>query len=123
MKLGKDEWSYISNVYTTMVNKMNKAEQHRLINKKIADGFYIRSLLTESATFSTDKFLEFLSEQHLPIRPEGPFLVGIFKIDEYKKQMELVHPSQRKMYRFAIGNITEELLSRCCDLIWIAIGG
>lgn len=36
--------------------------------------------------------------------------------------MELVHPSQRKMYRFAIGNITEELLSRCCDLIWIAMG-
>ncbi|BBI35534.1 helix-turn-helix domain-containing protein [Cohnella abietis] len=114
----KDEWSYLSNVYTNLVHKMNNVKQHHSRNKKIVEDFHIRSLLTESASLSKNQFNLMMNELDLQIHPEGPFLVGVMKIDDYRNKVERASASEQEIYRFAIGNITEELLSGCSSFIW-----
>ncbi|BBH21512.1 hypothetical protein Back11_28570 [Paenibacillus baekrokdamisoli] len=119
---GKDEWSYLSDAYASIIDKANIAELHHSRNRQIVEGFHIRNLLTKSGSLTKDKFLHLLSEHDLAIEPEGPFIIGVCKIDDFDLRMLQVSPNEQKLYRFALGNIAEEMLAPWCKLIWIEMG-
>ncbi|MEK8127157.1 helix-turn-helix domain-containing protein [Paenibacillus filicis] len=117
-----DEWSFLSDSYASMMDKANSAEQHHARNRKIVEQFHVRGLLTRSAALDRDKFRQLLDEQGLQIDVDGPFIVGVCKIDRFDQKMMQASPNEQKIYRFALGNIAEELLARWCKPVWIEMG-
>ncbi|WP_189011158.1 AraC family transcriptional regulator [Paenibacillus marchantiophytorum] len=118
----KDEWSYLSDVYASMIDKTNTAEIQHARNRQIVEGFHIRNLLTKSRSLTKDEFLHLLTEHDLAIDAEGPFMIGVCQIDDFETRMMQASADDQKIYRFALGNIGEELLSPWCKLIWIEMG-
>ncbi|WP_187274173.1 AraC family transcriptional regulator [Paenibacillus sp. N3.4] len=118
----KDEWSYLSDVYASMIDKTNTAEIQHARNRQIVEGFHIRNLLTKSGSLTKDEFLHLLTEHDLAIDADGPFMIGVCQIDDFETRMLHASADDQKIYRFALGNIAEELLSPWCKLIWIEMG-
>ncbi|WP_152393346.1 helix-turn-helix transcriptional regulator [Paenibacillus guangzhouensis] len=118
----KDEWSYLSASYASIMDKANSAELHRFRNRKIIEEFHIRNLLTKSKSLTTEKFRQLLAEHRLPIDGEGPFIIGVCKIDKFEQKMAQASADEQRIYRFALGNIAEEMLSKFCKLAWVEMG-
>ncbi|RXZ82021.1 AraC family transcriptional regulator [Paenibacillaceae bacterium] len=118
----KDEWSYLSNVYTNLVHRVNKVKQHYSKNKSIIAHFQIRNLLTDSARLPRQKFIQIIHELDSKIAPEGPFIVCAIAIDDYAHKIEKISSEERDLYVFAIGNIAEELLAAQDHSVWTYMG-
>lgn len=118
----KDEWSYLAASYASMADKAVSAERHQARNRKIVEDFHIRSILSRSAGLTEEKFQQLLDEHELPLDTQGPFLIGICKIDQFEQKIMQASTDEQRIYRFALGNIAEELLSRHCKPAWIEMG-
>jgi len=117
-----DEWSYLRDVYTNMEQRVEQVKQHYSKNKSIIDRFHISHILTDSTGVTRDNFKEWVSERHPNIQPEGAFSVCALQMDGYKQRKLQMKDKENDLYVFAIGNITEELLSTSCHCIWTYMG-
>ncbi|MFF2090058.1 helix-turn-helix domain-containing protein [Paenibacillus sp. NPDC058174] len=120
--LQKDEWSYLAASYASMADKADSAERHHVRNRKIIEDFHIRSILSRGSGLTEVRFRQLLEEYQLPLDAEGPFLIGICKIDQFEQSMLQASTEEQRIYRFALGNITDELLSRHGKPAWIEMG-
>jgi AraC-type DNA-binding domain-containing proteins len=118
----KDEWSYLAASYATMADKADSAERHHARNRKIVEDFHIRGILSRSAGLTEEKFQQLLDEHQLPLDAKGPFLIGVCKIDHFEQTMLQASAGEQKIYRFALRNIAEELLSQHGKPAWIEMG-
>lgn len=115
----EDEWSYLLDSYTSMMDKANLAEHHHYRNIQVVKEFYIRTILTKSESISRERFIQLLKEHQLPIHAEGPYVLGICKIDRFDQKMKQASVNEQKIYSFALGNIAEEFLLTWCTPAWI----
>lgn len=69
-----------------MADKAVSAERHQARNRKIVEDFHIRSILSRSAGLTEEKFQQMLDEHELPLDTQGPFLIGICKIDQFEQK-------------------------------------
>lgn len=115
----KDEWTYLSSSYASIMDKANRAERLHSRNRRIVEAFHIRSLLSKSASMTPNDFERLLSEYRLPLDAGGPYMVGVCRIDQFERAIEGVSPNELLLYRFALGNIGEELLSAVSRPVWV----
>ncbi|EMS69034.1 AraC family transcriptional regulator [Ruminiclostridium cellobioparum] len=107
----KDEISYLSEVYEYSLEKLNEYKSEKMSDKGIVKSYFLRKLLVDSYSVSTSEFRTMIKEKEVTISNEAPFIVCVIKIDDYKKYIEKYNEEDRDIYRFAIINITSEILS------------
>lgn len=107
----KDEISYLSEVYEYSLEKLNQYKSEKMSDKGIVKSYFLRKLLVDSYSVSKSEFRIMIKEKEVAISNEAPFIVCVIKIDEYKKYIEKYNEEDRDIYRFAIINITSEILS------------
>lgn len=107
----KDEISYLSEVYEYSLEKLNQYKSEKMSDKGIVKSYFLRKLLVDSYSVSKSEFRTMIKEKEVAISNEAPFIVCVIKIDEYKKYIEKYNEEDRDIYRFAIINITSEILS------------
>lgn len=107
----KDEISYLSEVYEYSLEKLNQYKSEKMSDKGIVKSYFLRKLLVDSYSVSKSEFRTMIKEKEVAISNEAPFIVCVIKIDDYKKYIEKYNEEDRNIYRFAIINITSEILS------------
>ncbi|WP_313559259.1 AraC family transcriptional regulator [Ruminiclostridium cellobioparum] len=107
----KDEISYLSEVYEYSLEKLNQYKSEKMSDKGIVKSYFLRKLLVDSYSVSKSEFRTMIKEKEVTISNEAPFVVCVIKIDDYKKYIEKYNEEDRDIYRFAIINITSEILS------------
>ncbi|XID92418.1 helix-turn-helix domain-containing protein [Paenibacillaceae bacterium WGS1546] len=115
----KDEWSFLHDAYASMMEKATSAERTQARNRRIIRQFQVRSLLEGSSGLSREQFAQLWQEQKLPFGAEGPYLLGLCKLDQEGGRFRQAGSKEKAMYRFALGNIAEEWLSKRCSPIWL----
>ncbi len=115
----KDEWTYLNDTYASMMEKATSAERSQARNRRIIRQFQVRSLLEGSSGLSREQFSQLLQEQKLPLGAEGPYLLGLCKLDQDNGRFPQAGSKEKAMYRFALGNIAEEWLSKRCSPVWL----
>ncbi|NOU64638.1 helix-turn-helix domain-containing protein [Paenibacillus sp. LMG 31461] len=108
----RDELSYLSSMYKYISANLTSAKEEQQNNQKILQNYYIRKLITDSTAFSTEAFIEMLTQNDLQVAPRGFYLVGVMKIDDYSIRISRNSTYELKLFNFAILNIAQEILSR-----------
>lgn len=110
-----DELFFISTMYKQFNEKLNQLTVDQNRNEKIVQNYYLRRLLTDSFMVSYEEFKEHIQEHRLNISSDGMFLVAVLKIDNFKEFNDGKKEPEKKLIKFAIQNIMEEILSKKCS--------
>lgn len=107
----QDEMTFLSDVYSELAHKLDLAANEQDKQKNIVRNYHLRSMLSNSPSFSKQEFSDSISQNNLRIRADGPFLLVVMKVDHYLDFLNQISNKQRMLYNFAILNITEEIFS------------
>lgn len=107
----KDEISYLNEVYEYSLDKLNQYKSEKMSDKGIMKTYFLRKLLVDSYSVSKDEFETMRKEKDITISNKASLVTCVIKIDDYKKFSEKYNEDDMALYRFAIINITSELLS------------
>ncbi|SFS50890.1 AraC family transcriptional regulator [Paenibacillus sp. BC26] len=107
----KDEFSYLTEVYRKSREQLYEYHLEKNNNTGIMKLYFLKRLLVDSFSMSGTAFGEALHSLHPALSQEKPFVICVLRIDNYKLFMtkSLV---ERELLRFAIANITTEVISR-----------
>ncbi|RED64903.1 helix-turn-helix domain-containing protein [Cohnella lupini] len=111
MKRGKDELSYVTNVYSDMAQKLSLVTNEQDKQKNIIHNYHLRSIITGSSSYSQDGFRNCVEQNGLAIATDGVFLLVVIKIDNYADFIARTSENERRLYSFAISNIASEIMS------------
>ena len=107
-----DEISYLNNYYKTTMEKLDVYDKEKYLNKDIMKKYWLNRLLVESHIIDTQKVSAIFEEGKICLSSEEKFVVGVIKIDNYKTFMNEYNFQDRELLRFAIINITCEVVGR-----------
>ncbi|MCL6458572.1 MAG: helix-turn-helix domain-containing protein, partial [Gorillibacterium sp.] len=107
---GKDELSYVTNVYRDMAQRLDAATNEQDKQKRIVYNYHLRSITTGSSFYSIEQFYICVKQNNLDIVPDGCFLLVIIKLDDYTEYVSHTSVNQRMLHSFAIANIAKETL-------------
>lgn len=102
-----DEFAYLSGTYRRMMLRLKKAEKEQRSNKQIVFNYQMRRLVSDSSRFEADEFWSLFSEDGSELNAAEQFNVVLFKPDE-----GLHGDENTSILRFALQNISEEVVSR-----------
>ena len=107
-----DEFSYVTNRYKQMVDKLDLVKRDSEEKETIVKSFYIRKLLLNSMSITADELVHFFGQPpNGGAPPEGvQYAVCVIKIDRLHEFDVNTSPSEKRLYYFAISNIANELL-------------
>ncbi|WP_158299419.1 helix-turn-helix domain-containing protein [Paenibacillus antri] len=109
---GKDEINSILSVYNRVTDEMRFIRKHYDAAKDIAKNYYLRTIVTNSPSFTEEQFRATVEQNALNVRPDGAKAVALLAIDRYKAFDERTAYADRKLLSFAISNISEEIVSK-----------
>lgn len=104
-----DEISYVSSVYREAIDRLRVASNERISTRNIVRDYSVRKLLTDSATLSSEQVAGLIGEHRLAIRPNGPYVVCVLKLDGSDRTEAAL--DERKLLHFAIANVAQEIVS------------
>jgi len=108
----KDEINYILGVYNRVTDEMRFIRKNYDATKDIAKNYYLRTIVTNSSSFTKEQFRQCIEQNGLHIRPNGAKGVALLSIDDYKAFDQRTEYADRKLLMFAITNISEEIVSK-----------
>ncbi|WP_186328288.1 helix-turn-helix domain-containing protein [Paenibacillus sp. 32O-W] len=106
----QDEMKYLSQLHTHVFRKMDEYERDRDAKRSIVINYQLRKLILDSTAENEQTFRQWIADGRLRIAESGPYVLIVMKIDDYKQYMQL-SSADRRLLSFAVGNISEELLS------------
>jgi YesN/AraC family two-component response regulator len=109
---GKDELSYVTNVYSAMVRKLQIAKDEQRNRENIVSNYYLRRLVVDSPSYSGEELASCVAQNGLKVEPTGPYYLAIVKIDDYAEFVKNTNYNDRSLYLFAISNIAEEICGK-----------
>ncbi|WP_217591825.1 AraC family transcriptional regulator [Cohnella sp. GbtcB17] len=107
---GKDEFSYVTDIYDRLVDKLASEQSRQAGNENIICSYHLRKLVTDSTAISQDELRSFRERGYLKTDLEWPFVLGVVKVDDYKKLKE-TRGLDLKLLQFAVSNIVQEVVS------------
>jgi len=107
----KDEISFLENVYKSSANKLSTYENERHSYNSIVKAHWLKRLLTDSASINEKDFEDAREKQWITASPGQLFAVCIVKVDNFNEFKEEHDIDERELLKFAIINITSEILS------------
>jgi AraC-type DNA-binding domain-containing proteins len=110
-QISKDEISYLNEVYNYSIEKLNQYKSEKMLDKEIIKTYFLRKLLVDSYAISKDEFEIMRNEKDITISNGNPLVVCVIKIDDFKSFTEKYGEEDRALFRFAIINVTSEILS------------
>ncbi|WP_308635561.1 cache domain-containing protein [Paenibacillus silvisoli] len=107
----QDEFSYLTEVYRKSREQLYEYSLEKNNNTGIMKLYFLKRLLVDSFGMSGAAFDEALRSLNPAFSVDKPFLLCVLRIDRYKSFMtrSLV---ERELLRFAIANITTEVIGR-----------
>lgn len=113
----EDEISYVSSVYRETIDRLKVASDERISTRGIVRSYSVRKLLTDSSILSPDQVGGLIGEHRLAIRPNGPYLVCVLKLDGSDRAE--IATDDRKLLHFAIANVAQEIVSERmpCEIV------
>ncbi len=109
---GKDELSYVTNVYSAMVRKLEIAKDEQRNREHIVSNYYLRRLVADSPSYSGEELASCIAQNGLKVDPAGSYYLAIVKIDDYAEFVKNTNYNDRSLYLFAISNIAEEICGK-----------
>ncbi|TLS51784.1 AraC family transcriptional regulator [Paenibacillus antri] len=107
-----DEFSYVTNRYKQMVDKLDLVKRDSEEKETIVKSFYIRKLLLNSMSITAEELAHFFGRHSGGGEAESSlYAVCVIKIDRLHDFDINTSPSEKRLYYFAISNIANELLS------------
>lgn len=107
---GKDEFSYVTDIYDRLVEKLASEQLRHAGNENIICSYHLRKLVTDCTAITADELRSFRERGYLKSDLEWPFVLGVIKVDDYKK-LKATRGLDLKLLQFAISNIVQEVVS------------
>ncbi|MBP3965842.1 AraC family transcriptional regulator [Paenibacillus lignilyticus] len=107
-----DEFAFLHGVYQDAAAQLNKFKSETNSNMQIMKAYFLRKLLLDSDSVSSGEFKQAIEEYALAFTFEQSFAVAVLKIDDYKSFIENRSMEEREVLRFAVCNITTELIGQ-----------
>jgi AraC-like DNA-binding protein len=107
----KDEISYMSHVYSHLVDKLIIEKTKQEVNDNIMRSYYLRKLVSDSASFSSEELQECVEKQYLRVNLERGIILGVLKIDIKVRSSGIKRDFDLKLLYFAISNIILEIVA------------
>lgn len=111
VKSDGDEFSYLRAVYTNSIDQLEKFNLEKRSNEKIIKTYFLRKLLLQSSSITCEEFDINKLENGISLTLDEPFIVILLAIDRHKEFEEKNDVATRELLKFAIVNITTEILS------------
>ena len=92
---------------------MGKYSLEKRSNEKIIKMYFLRKLLFHSSSVTSQEFQVNKLEHEISLSLEKPFLVILLILDKHKEFEEKNDVMTKELLKFAITNITSEILSNC----------
>jgi AraC-like DNA-binding protein len=105
----RDEISYISNSYNHMIEKLMNEQTKHEGNENIIRSFYLRKLITDSSAFSDKEMQECTEKRYLNVNLASEIIIGVLKLDNFRKISDKTNGYDIKLLHFAISNIILEI--------------
>ncbi|MDF2962485.1 MAG: AraC family transcriptional regulator [Paenibacillus sp.] len=108
----KDELLYMSSVYTHVLEKMRGIERDSLAKMSLVKHYYVRKLIMDSASLTLSELQECIDQHQLQLKTDGPYLLAVLHIEHYSALSRKVKQADLRLYKFAITNITKEIMDK-----------
>ncbi len=102
----KDELIYLSSVYANMYNSMSDLRETSNESQHVLYPYFLRQLMTDS-TGITEQQMEQYTDGQMQVAGKT-LMLCLLKIDDYAAFVNDRTEFERKLCKFAIGNISEE---------------
>ncbi|WP_240420604.1 AraC family transcriptional regulator [Paenibacillus periandrae] len=106
----KDELSLMSSVYENIATNIQKLQTEQSSNHSILHNYRWRRLITDSAAITAKEAEEYLPLPGIQEADSVHYLVVVLKIDDFIHFKEERSESEQRLCRFAVTNITSEVL-------------
>lgn len=102
-----DELGMMGDNYMKLTERLNEISSEQIVSK-----YYIRRFLTDSQLFSHHDMQHLIEKHELNISVKEEMLVCVMKIDNFAAYDNMMTGASKKLYNFAIVNISQEIMSR-----------
>ncbi|WP_239619121.1 helix-turn-helix domain-containing protein [Cohnella mopanensis] len=107
----RDEFAYLTEVYRKSKEQLYEYHLEKNNNTNVMKLYFLKKLLVDSFGMSVAEADDVLKQLGASLSRKKPFLVCVLRIDDYKLFMQR-SLAQRELLRFAIANVTSEVLSK-----------
>ncbi|MCR8630326.1 AraC family transcriptional regulator [Paenibacillus radicis (ex Xue et al. 2023)] len=108
----KDELLYMSSVYTQVLEKMRGIERDSQAKMSLVKHYYVRKLIMDSTSITSSEMKEYIDQNHLQLKSDGPYLLAVLHIEHYSALSHKAKLADLRLYKFAIRNITKEIMDK-----------
>jgi len=114
-----NELELVSENVRQMSDKLREISSEQIVRK-----YYLRKFLTDGGSISEDDMKLIIERNGLRLRPGGPMLVCVLRIDGLAAYERGTSGASKQLYGFAIVNIALEIVSRSflCEAVDIQSG-
>lgn len=112
LSVAGDEFSYISDKYLRVLEGMNQLKKEKEESYGDFKTFVMRRLLIDSASVSLQELEGVAETGKLNVDVSKPMLLVLFQLDVFGRIDHRTTQSEKRLYKFAIGNIAGEMIAK-----------
>ena len=114
-----DELIFLSSAFNKILDKANKLESDQSNNRENMKNDYLKNLLMGNVSLYESDISRKIEDLGIVLNLKSNIFLLILKIDHYKRFMEEYDDKDRSQYKYAIANITKEVISKYhfCEVI------
>ncbi|TLS48944.1 AraC family transcriptional regulator [Paenibacillus antri] len=110
----RDEMAFLTDAYRHTLDRLEQVDREDVKTKRIVEDYYLRSWIADSAARSEEEF-RLCAETNPSLfegGDDGVWRLVVLTMDQSPSALEASDGFREKLFRFAVCNILEELLSR-----------
>lgn len=107
----RDEIEFLNETYAYSNEELKRYKSQIDSSQNVIKESFLRKIFMDSFSITRDEFSKTKKEYNLNISTKGRFVVCVLKIDNYKNFQEKFSYGDREIYKFAVINIFNEILS------------
>lgn len=107
-----DEFSFISDRYRLAYEGVNQLKKEQEEKQGGLKTYILRRLLMDSSAVTAQELRNAAENGTFQVDFESPMLLVLLQIEGRDRKNELYKSEEKRLYKFAAGNIAEELISR-----------
>lgn len=111
LSANQDEFTYVTNTYKQMSEKLKLVRKDSEEKQTLVKSYYFRKLLLNSSTITAQELEQFTENNDILFEVSEYHAVCIIHIDHFHEFDSNTDESDKRLYYFAISNITDELIS------------
>lgn len=110
LSLGKDEFSYLNEVFQDAMETVHHYKQRNNTSVEVMRAYFLRKLLVDSHSVSLENFEQARTDLNIRLDPIAACLLCIVKIDGYSQFKEKYSSRDQALYLYGIENISLECI-------------